>query len=447
MKPEVIENKKEIVDTLEPLHLVLNVHDTLIIKYLTQFNVDREEKALEALKVGVIAIQSASPTLDTRAVDEKFREVEKSIDKYLNDFKNSLKSSLEEHFKPDSGSLAKSLGGFLGEKGDLAQLFNQYFEVDGGKVARLIQDHIGPSSSFAKSLDPAHKESVISRIEESVKKHLQEKSDEIVKQFSLDQEDSALSKLKTALSKEVQEIQDQNNKFFADLKEALGVKIGQEAEAQRGTQKGREFETDLYDRVAEIGRLLGDMTENVRAVVGKVPKCKKGDYVITLGDTSGAPGQKIAIEVKKAQGYKLKDALEELKEAKENREAEAGIFVFAKGYEPAEIGDFHKVGNDFFVTVSEGAIESNQPLIFLESAYKIARALIITYVRKEAEKGIDVERIRGELEIVVEQMKKFSEMTTKVKTIKTNADFIETTLNDVKDIVDEKIANIMKFLM
>lgn len=448
MDPEIIAEQKEAPAASEPLQLVLNVRDALVIKYLTRFDsTDREERALEALKVGVIAIQSASPTLDTRIVDEKFREVEKSIDDYLNNFKDNLRSNLEEHFKPDSGSLAISFDGFLGEKGILAQLFNQYFGVDGGKVARLMQDHIGPSSGFAKALDPTNKESVISRIEDSVKKHLQEKSDEIIKQFSLDHEDSALTRLKAELSKEVQLIQQHNNKFFSDLKEALGIKIGQEAEAERGTEKGREFETALYDRVAEVGRQLCDMTENVRAIVGKVPRSKKGDYVITLGDTSGGPGKKIVIEVKKEQGYKLKDALEELKEARENRDSVAGIFVFAKGYEPAEVGDFHRIGNDFFVTVDEDALETDKPLVFLESAYKIARTLIVTGVRKEAEKELDIERIRGELDMVTEQLKKFSEMATKVKTIKTNADFIETTLNDVKTTVEQRIADIMKLLI
>ena len=157
--------------------------------------------------------------------------------------------------------------------------------------------------------------------------------------------------------------------------------------------------------------------------------------------------KKIVIEVKKEQGYKLKDALEELKEARENRDSVAGIFAFAKGYGPAEVGDFHRIGNDFFVTVDEDALEKNQPLVFLESAYKIARTLVVTGVRKEAEKELDIERIRGELDMVTEQLKKFSEMATKVKTIRTNADFIETTLNDVKTTVEQRIADIMKLLV
>jgi len=39
------------------------------------------------------------------------------------------------------------------------------------------------------------------------------------------------------------------------------------------------------------------------------------------------------------------------------------------------------------------------------------------------------------------------QMATKVKTIRTNADFIETTLNDVKTTVEQRIADIMKLLV
>ncbi|MDI6745443.1 MAG: hypothetical protein QMD07_08725 [Thermodesulfovibrionales bacterium] len=73
--------------------------------------------------------------------------------------------------------------------------------------------------------------------------------------------------------------------------------------------------------------------------------------------------------------------------------------------------------------------------------------MVVTGVRKEAEKELDVERIRGEIDIVVEQLKKFSEMATKVKTIKTNAEFIEATLSEVKAAVEEKVANVMKLLV
>jgi hypothetical protein len=42
--------------------LVLSISDQNVMKYLTAFDEDVGRKALEALRVGVIAIQSASPS-------------------------------------------------------------------------------------------------------------------------------------------------------------------------------------------------------------------------------------------------------------------------------------------------------------------------------------------------------------------------------------------------
>src|SRR5229473_6399967 len=246
----------------EFMHLDLEVRDAIVIKYLSTFDeFTRGDKALEALRVGVIAIQSASPTLDTRVVEEKFREVEHSIEESITSFQNDARTRLEEYFKADSGSVPRLLETAFGDGGTVTQLLNQYFGADGGRVSRLLQEQLGPSSQFVKSLDPQNKESVISRIEAVVKSHLEQKTNEIVRQFSLDQADSALSRLKLVFTERIGEVQAANTKLFADLKGALGVKAGVELGAEKGTEKGREFETDLYRRVAETARLLADSTE------------------------------------------------------------------------------------------------------------------------------------------------------------------------------------------
>lgn len=427
----------------EPLKIELIIHDPVVVKYLMKFEgEEREIKAFDALKVGVIAIQSASPSLDARIVEEKFREVEKSIGDQLTQFKGDVKTNFEEYFKTESGLVPRSLDKLFGKEGQLGTLFGQYFNSNDGRVSRLIQEHIGPASAFAKSMDPANRESVVCKIQEAVKTHLEEKVSEIVNEFSLDVETSALARLKAELAKEVRDIKDANNKFFVELKEALGMKAAKELEAEKGTEKGRDFETALYDCVAEIGRQLGDTTENVRSIVGAVPRSKKGDYVSTLGSTSGAPGSRIVIEAKKEQGYKLKDAIDELKEAKANREAGVGIFVFAKGYEPPEVGDFHFIGNDFFVTVDGEAMEKGQSILFFDAAYKIVRALIVTSARKSDSHEVDLEQIQREASSLAEHVSRLADLITKAKTISTNSKTIEEVIGTLKIDMEARLEKI-----
>lgn len=425
------------------IEMPLFITDPLVIRYLSTFSeAERSERIIEALRVGVIAIQSASPTIDTNMVDDKFRQVQTTIDGYLNGFKGDLKEKLEDYFKSGSGAVPRSLDSFFGTNGTMSQMMNTYFSSDQGRLTNLIQQQVGPNSSFARSLDPNNKEGVLSKLEQMVQTHLQDKTNEIINQFSLDIDNSALSRLQTSLFSKVAEIQNANTIFFGELKQALGIKEGKELEASKGTEKGREFETALYDKVASLARQLGDTSENVRSLVGKIPRAKVGDYVITLGQTSGAPDTNIAIEVKKEQNYKLKDAVEELKQAKENREAVAGIFVFAKGYEPSEVGDFLKIGNDFYITVDEELLSSNQPLLFLETAYKIIRILLVTSKRVEEAKEVDLDKIKRELESVLQTAGRISEIVTKAKTIKTNSEFILSLADTLKDEIEEKITSI-----
>lgn len=446
VKKDILE-LKQTPDAQNALHLELTVTDPTVTKYLIAFDEPiRQDKAIEALRVGVIAIQSASPTLDTKVVEEKFREVESSIAKCISDFETDIKAKLEEYFKTESGSVPRSLEMLFGNNGTLTQSLNQFFGADTGKVMKLLQEQVGPSSPFAKSLDPNNKESVISRLQDTVKNHIETEAKKIVDQFSLDIESSALSRLNALVTDKVGKIEDSNNKFFTELKEALGIKAGKATEAEKGTQKGREFETTLYDYVAQVGRLLGDSTDNVRSVAGSIERCKMGDYVVTLSDLSAAPGKKIVVEAKKMQGYRLKDAIAELNQAKENRDAVVGILAFAKGYEPPEVGDFLRVGSDFFVTVDEQCLYDQSPLLYFDAAYKVLRALIVTAARKEEKKELNIEQIRNELESIIALVARLSELSTKAKTISTNSKFIEETVTELKGEIEPRLNQVLKLL-
>ena len=431
----------------EALNLSLHVTDPIIVRYLSRFpSTEHEDKALEALKVGVIAIQSASPTLDARIVEEQFREVQQSVETHLGVFQVDLKNKLDEYFKEGTGKLPYSFETFLGGNGKLQSLFGEYFAPERGKISSILQQHLGPASQFAKSLDPDNKASVLSRIEEIVTNTLSLKASEIVEQLSLDKENSALSRIKTTLSGEIEKIKKLNESFFADLREDLGLQKGKATEAIKGTEKGREFEVAIYERLAPMAKALDDIPENVRGKVGVVSYSKKGDFVVTLSVTSGAPGKNIVFEAKKERGYKLKDAVDELNEAKKNREADAGVFVFANGCAPIEVGDFHRIGNDFFITADEESAENGGPLIFLEAAYKITRTLIVNAVRKEAEEKFNAEAFQAELNSVLELVQRLGDLSIKARTISSNSKIIEETMNSVKPEIESKLKKLLQAL-
>jgi hypothetical protein len=406
------------------IQLNLELREPLLVAYFEPYaEPERSARALEALKVAVIALQTATPTLDTQIVKDQFAEMQQDFGEALN-----------HYFAEKGGILPKSLNDAFGDKGALSQFFLRYFDPETGRLVRLLEGQVGPSSRFARLFDPKNKDGVIAVIEDKVKQLVEAKLNEVLTEFSFDDQESFVSRLMTRI-----------DSAASELREALGAKAARAEEAQRGHVKGFSFEEDLYDVVAEMGRQFGDATELVRGIPGSSNKCKTGDHLITLGETTGAPGQRIVVEVKD-QTYKAKEAIAELQKAKKNREALSGIFVFAKGCEPREFGDFHRIDNDFYCTVDKSALTDGEPLLFLWAAYQISRVQAVVAVRKEAAGKLDLERIEQHIEGISLWVPRVGEIIKKAQNAQNTVNGIETIAKAMTEDIKQRVAEVFALL-
>jgi hypothetical protein len=403
--------------------LNLEVRDPVLVAYFEAWDEpERSAKAFEALRVGVIALQTACPTLDTQIVKDQFAE-----------FQEEFGRALAGYFAEKDGIVAKSLNGAFGDKGALPQFFQRYFDPETGKLTQLIDRQIGPSSRFGRLFDAKNKDGVVAVIEEKVKHLVEAKLNEVLKQFSLDEDGSAMSKLKAIM-----------DGAFSTFREALGINAARAEEAERGHVKGFCFEEDVYTVIAKMGRQFADQTDLVRGTPG-ILKCKTGDHLVTLGETTGAPGLHIVVELKD-QPYKAKKAIAELQEAKKNREAVCGIFVFAKGCEPVEFGNLKRIDNDYFCTVDKSALAEGGPLPFLWAAYELARLQAVTAVRKEACGKLDLEAVQRHIDGIADLVPRLAEIITKAATVQKSGEFIESTATAIKDDINARATEILRVL-
>jgi hypothetical protein len=349
------------------IRLALEVRDRTVLDYLEKFDEeDRPERALDALRVGVIALRSVSPTLDADA------------------------------------------------------------------FARQLEQQIGPGSNFARTLDPNNREGVIALIEERVKDQVEKKIKTLLDEFSLDRKESALSRIGNLISG-----------CFKELRHDLDVEEGRAAQAERSPAKGLDFQDALYHRLVQWAHQLGDEVEFVANTPGAEGR-KTGDYVVALGDATGAPGLKIAIEAKN-QRYTLRQASNELQRAKNNREAACGIFAFAKGCEPSEVGDFHRVGEDFYCTIDRDLLDAGD-LLYFEGAYKIARVQAVAAVRKEATGRLDLQGIRDHIDYLTGSVKEMGDLVSKACAVKRSGEAIEKALKHFKDDLKERLQKMLDLL-
>ena len=226
--------------------------------------------------MGVIAIQSASPTLDTQVVQAKFAEVQSRLREQMGEFQRKLAEDLGRYLEEEDGVFPRSLEGVFGDNGRLGRTFQSFFDPSEGKLSRLMQAQIGPESQFGKAARPTEQTLASSpSSKRRVQELVQAKLDEVLQQFSLDEDGSAMFRLKAMLSEQ-----------FVQLTKSLGIQDATAAEAKKGHVKGMLFEEDLYQVFARFGSELGDETELVRGTGGSVSRCKKGDFVATLGEAS-----------------------------------------------------------------------------------------------------------------------------------------------------------------
>lgn len=422
----------------------LRISDPQIISYLNKFNEDqRQQKAIEAMKVGIIALESASPTLDARIVEEKFKNAEDAINRCIQDFQLKSGNTLKEYFD-EKGEMPAKLDAFLGERGKLHLLFSDYFRKDGGALVRLINSQIGPGSEFFKSLDPTSRESVIAKLEDTVKKNLDSALKDLSAQFSLDEENSALSKLKKSIRDQIEELKKSNSESFANIIKELSHAKGKAEEAKLGTRKGLELEELLYEYLSPKCINKNDMISSTGKTAGIIKQCKVGDLCIGIDEDLIPTKKLIVIEVKGSMGYTMQKAIDELDKGKKNRKASIGIFAFEKGYEPDDMGDLKIHGHDFYITIDRIALENGEPLPYLNAAYDLSRLLVLAFEKEKSEVSFDREFFEAKVKEILDIVLKLSDIEASAKQISSSAGTLKKQIESFRVNIQTEIGLLLK---
>lgn len=84
--------------------------------------------------------------------------------------------------------------------------------------------------------------------------------------------------------------------------------------------------------------------------------------------------------------------------------------------------------------------------MFLDSAYKIARALIVATERKESAGELDLQKIEAHLDALATWSDRIAEMAKKARTIQNSGKLIEECANDFKLELDDRIVAVLNML-
>lgn len=469
-----------------PLDLI--VRDPDVIAELSTFPTGeaRDDFALKALRIGVLALRQARGQIDTEVIrregDRLIASLETHLKSHTQLMHDRTSATLREYFDPESGRFQERVNRLIQRDGELEQMLRRQLGAEDSELAKTLSSHFGQESELLQWLNPDEGRGLLCALRETLEQQLltqrehvlkqfsldnkdgalsrfilelterqgtltvqlQEQIDTVVKEFSLDEENSALSRLvanvdraqrtitrefsldedasalsrlkrmleqtnsaieghlsldeeNSALARLKREMlglltehREQNTKFQEEIKVAISTMIARKQEAAKSTRHGLDFEAAAMDFLLGESQKAGDVFEATGSRVGRIKNCKKGDAVVELGTESVAPGAKVVIEAKEVAGYQLADARLEIDEARQNRDACTGLFIFSRLTAPSGLEPVCRLGSDVYVVWDQENAESD---LYLKLGLSLARALAVRRHLHDASQSADVQAI------------------------------------------------------
>lgn len=500
------------------LTLELVVHDSDSIAELWRYTEgdEREQFALNALRIGILALRQARGQVDgdriRREAEKMLADLQGHLTQHASLVQDRLTGELKNYFDPESGRFQERINRLIRKDGELEELLRRLVGDEDSALCKTLTQHIGSSSPLMKLLNPDESDGLISALRVMVEaqltqqrervltefsldnkegalarlvselndhhgelsKGLQEKIDVVVKEFSLDEENSALCRLvknvdraqrtitsefsldneasalcrlrkilentnqtihdnltldddKSALSLLRRELltilkdhAESNQKFQEEVNTTLTKLVARREEAALSTRHGLEFEAVVCEFLTREAQRQGDIATPVGNTVGLIKSNKVGDCVIELGPDSAAPGAKIVVEAKEKENYTLAAAREEIEEARKNRGAQIGLFIFSQKTAPALQDSWLRYGNDIFVVWNP---EDPTTDLYVKTCLSLARALCIKQEKQSAATAADFQAIDKAI-LEVENRASLSEIEGFAKTIQNRSEDI-----------------------
>jgi len=313
---------------------------------------DRPAVVARALRIGLLALQDASTSMDVDVVRREFEKLVAQTSAVNEQAARAVEDVLRTNFADGDGRLPRTLERFLGDRGALQKFVNDLFDETKrdsaiGRIGRLLGTYFdGDASRLAVLLDP------------------------------------------TRMGSPLHQFRQEISEGFKGVHERLtAIEAASRARADersRSAAKGGDFEDLVHGMLGELARGTGDLVDRTGTETGVVAGSKKGDFVLTLdaGITRGAD-VRVVVEAKD-RSMSGRAMREELREARENRDACVAIAAWSTRHAPSGVAPFNVIGDDVHVVVDPDAPDRS----YLEAAVRLARLLALA---KLAERSVDVD--------------------------------------------------------
>jgi hypothetical protein len=343
-----------------------------------------------------------------------------------NSLMGQLTKALEESLRRQKEQVLREFS-LDNRDGALARMMAE-LTTSQGKLRKEFQEDIScVVSQFSLDDDTSALSRLVSRVDDAQRG--------IVQQFSLDDDASALSRLRREMVSTIDGMSKRQQEFQSEIGQMVAaLKATRDAEG-RSTLHGVAFEEKLRAFVEQEAARQGDLFDHVATTTGALRNCKVGDHVLTIGPDQVAVGRRIVFEAKESRSVSDTEAIQELRRAKENREADIGIFVFS-AIVAAQKKPFRRIGDDLLVVWDPDAPASD---IYVQAAISVAKAMLHHKAKAPGGANVDFAAVDAAIAEVARQTEVLDKMSTTTATIRSSADKIDAQIASIRRVLDREV--------
>jgi hypothetical protein len=196
------------------LELIVSDHDCVAELFQKSEGRERDEYALTALRIGLLALRHARGQIDAEAVRREgemlLGDLQHALQQSRTEMQNDLTSTLKEYFDPKSGRFQEPVDRLIKQDGELEQVLRRQIGKDGSELTGTLAAHIGENSPLMKLLNPEESEGLVSSMRSAISEVVTNERDRVLNEFSLDNDQGALRRL-------VDELTDEGGKLRKEL--------------------------------------------------------------------------------------------------------------------------------------------------------------------------------------------------------------------------------------
>ncbi len=188
-------------EALDELELQLTVTDRDTIDDLTTYadGDEREQFALNALRIGVLALRQARGRVDADLIQRETQRMLAALQAQLTahtaQTHEKLSGSLKEYFDPASGRFHERVQQLVKQDGELERLLRRQIGGEDSELCKTLISHVGQQSPLMKLLGPNESQGLLAALKQTLETQLNSQRDHVLREFSLDNKEGAMARM------------------------------------------------------------------------------------------------------------------------------------------------------------------------------------------------------------------------------------------------------------